>query len=400
MLYHYLAADKTGKIIEAELDAENVGQVLQYIAGRELRPVNVKAIEPTRTFYGLWGGVTLADKVFLTKYLSLMLRVGTDLLSAVNILLADFEKPAVRNILLEVRDNLSHGRPFYEVFAHYPKVFSTVFVSLVKAAEASGSLQKTFEDLSVSLQRDVELRNRIRSAFIYPIILLFVALAVSLFLIIFAIPRIAKVFGESGIEPPLFSRVVFGIGLFVNAHLGAIALGVLVIGVPGTIFLWQNTVGRRFVSRVVTRIPIISGLYRDVAVQRFATTFSALMKAGLPIIQATRITAEVVGAGEFRASLDRIADEGLAKGITIGEAFRRETVFPRVVTNLIAISEKAGHLGEVLDTLAEFYASNIDSKVRSLVAVLEPLLLMFMGLLVGTIALAIIVPIYQLTTQF
>ncbi len=108
----------------------------------------------------------------------------------------------------------------------------------------------------------------------------------------------------------------------------------------------------------------------------------------------------MVGQGEFRASLIRVADEGLSKGLTIGDAFKRETIFPRVVTNLVAISEKAGHLSEVLETLSTFYASNIDAKVRSLVAILEPVMLMLMGIVVGTIALAIIVPIYQLTTQF
>jgi len=136
------------------------------------------------------------------------------------------------------------------------------------------------------------------------------------------------------------------------------------------------------------------------AIQRFATTLSSLMKAGLPILNATRITADVVGSEEFRGSLLRITDEGLAKGLTIGEAFRRETIFPRVVVNLVAISEKAGHLSEVLGTLAEFYSSSVDAKIRGLVSVIEPILLLIMGLVVGTIAVAIIIPIYQLTTQF
>jgi type II secretory pathway component PulF len=401
MLYHYLAADKTGKILESEIDADNISQVLQYLAGRELRPINVKVTGEHRArFRGLFGGITTADKVFLTKYLALMLRVGTDLLSAINILIADFDKPAMKSVLLEIRENLSKGRQFYETFARYPRTFSPVFVNLVRAAEASGNLQKTFEDLSVSLQREVELRNRIRSALIYPIILLVVALSISMFLVVFAIPRIAGVFQESGITPPLFSRIVFGIGLFLNEHIIAVVVVLAIIAGPMVYFFWRTDIGRRAFSRGLGQLPVIKGLYRDIAIQQFATTFSALMKAGLPIVQATRITASVVGSEEFRASLTRIADEGLSKGLTIGEAFRRETVFPRVVTNLVAISEKAGHLSEVLDTLSEFYISNIDSKVRSLVAVLEPVLLMLMGLLVGAIALAIIVPIYELTTQF
>ncbi len=256
MLYHYLASDKTGKIVEADLDAENLGQVLQHLAGKELRPVKVTAIGGRRSgLRGIFGGISTADKVFLTKYLSLMLRVGTDLLSAINILIADFDKPAVKSILLEIRDNLTRGRPFYETFANYPRAFSPVFINLVKAAEAAGNLQKTFEDLSVSMEREIELRNRIRAALIYPIILLFAACAVTGFLITFAIPRIAKVFVESGIQPPLFSRVVFGIGLFANDHLFAIAGITLAIGIPLTLFFWRNAVGRRFFGQIVANTP-------------------------------------------------------------------------------------------------------------------------------------------------
>ncbi|KKW46834.1 MAG: hypothetical protein A3A43_01755 [Candidatus Liptonbacteria bacterium RIFCSPLOWO2_01_FULL_56_20] len=401
MLYHYLAADKTGRLMEADLDADNLAQVLQHLAGEDLRPITVKPAAGTvRGARSFFGRIRLTDKIFLTKYLSLMLRVGTDLLSAINILIADFDKAAMKNFLIEVRENLSHGRPFHETFAHHPKTFSPVFVNLVKAAEASGNLQQTFDDLSGALEREAELRGHIRAALIYPIILLVAALLVFIFLVTFALPRIAQVFLESGINPPIFSRVVFGIGLFVNDNFLVLSIIFLSLAIPGALFVFRTHMGRHMMDRLISHLPIIKRLYRDIAVQQFATTFSSLLKAGLPIIQAMRITAEVIGAEEFRVALMRIADEGLSKGLTVGEAFKRETVFPKVVTNLVAISEKAGHLDDVLRTLADFYASNIDANVRTLVAFLEPALLLMMGVIVGTIALAIIVPIYQLTAQF
>ncbi len=402
MLYHYLAATAEGKILEADLDADDLSQVLQFLAGKELRPVSVKPVKQAQgSAWNIFAsGINTGDKVFLTKYLSLMLKVGTDLLAAIGILIEDFDKPAMKNLLLEVRENLTKGRPFHEAFAAHPREFSGVFVNLVRAAEASGNLQQTFEDMSKSLERDAELQSRTRSALIYPVILLCVSILVFLFLVTFALPKIAKVFLESGVQPPTFSRIVFAIGLFVNDYIWVIGLVLLVTVIPSLYFFLKNPVGRKMASRIASRLPLVHKLYRDMAVQRFASTFSSLLKAGLPIMQATQITADVVGAEEFRLSLIRIADEGLAKGLTIGDAFRREAVFPRVVTNLVAISEKAGHLQEVLETLAEFYAANVDSNVRALVAVLEPLLLIFMGLLVGSIAVAIIVPIYQLSSQF
>ena len=149
-----------------------------------------------------------------------------------------------------------------------------------------------------------------------------------------------------------------------------------------------------------SRLPLVRNVYRELALERFASTMSSLMKAGLPIVQTIRITAEAVGQEAFRISLLRIGEEGLSKGLTIGEAFRREIIFPKVVTNLMAISEKAGHLEDVLATLAEFYASGVEARIKALVSVLEPMLLLIMGVLVAVIALSIIVPIYQLTTQF
>jgi type IV pilus assembly protein PilC len=401
MLYHYIVTDTAGRLQEADFDADTLEEVLQYLAGKDLRPISVKPVREGGTgIFGKLGKITLADQVFLTKYLSLMLRVGTDLLLAINILIADFEKPAVKNFLLEVRENLAHGRPFYEVFAKYPKVFSPVFVSLLKAAEAAGTLQETFADLSTSLEKDAELNSKIKAAFIYPIIILSASTGIFIFLTTFALPKIANVFSQGGIQPPLFSRVVFAVGLFAGAHTIPLLFALVAVVGGGTYFFFKNRIGRAIAERIISHTPLVKKLYQEIAVQRFAATFASLLKAGLPIIDATKITADVVHAEDYRVALIRIADEGLAKGLTIGESFKRETVFPKVVTNLIAVSERAGHLEEVLLTLSDFYATNIDTSVKTLISFLEPALLLFMGALVGGIALSIIVPIYQLTSQF
>jgi type II secretory pathway component PulF len=270
---------------------------------------------------------------------------------------------------------------------------------LIKAAEASGTLEKTFSDLSTSLAREAELRSRVRSALAYPAILLVMSLAIILFLTTYALPKIAALFEEGGISPPGFSRVVFGVGLFIGAHWIPIISTLVVALVGGTAFFGFTELGRRLVSRGFAKFPLTRRIYKELAIQRFASTMSSLMKAGLPIVQAVNITAETVGAEEFRFALQRIASEGLSKGLTIGEAFRREPIFPKVVTNLIAVSENAGHLDEVLKTLAEFYANNVDNNIKTLVSVLEPVLLLVMGGLVALIALSIILPIYQIASS-
>jgi type IV pilus assembly protein PilC len=401
MLYHYTAVDKAGATLESDFEAGSLNEVLHYLSGKELRPISVEAVKKKGfSDYQFLGGINTSDKVFLTKYLALMLRVGTDLLSAINILISDFDKPSMKAFLLEVHDNLSRGQPFYQAFAKHPHTFSPTFISLVKAAETSGNLQKTFEDLSSSLQREAELRSKVRSAMIYPVVVLSMSLGIMIFMVTFVLPKLSGVFENSGVNPPIFSQVVFTVGLFVGSNiillsslfLGAVAVSVWVV--KGT------ETGKRAWFRIVSHLPVVHQIYSDLAVQRMAATMSSLMRAGLPIIETITVAADTVGHLEFQNALIRVANDGLAKGLTIGEAFKRERVFPRSVTNLIAISEKAGHLEEVLVTLSDFYEANLDANIKALTSLLEPILLLFMGAIVAVIALAVIVPIYQLTSSF
>jgi len=399
MLYHYLASDNQEKVVEGELEVARLEELLQYLAGQELKPIAVKPIgEKGFTFRRLFGSITLQDKIFLMKYLSLMLRVGTDLLAAINILIADFDKPAIRDFLLEVRENLTRGRPFHEVFGRHPRVFNSVFVNLIKAAEASGMLQQTFEELTVSLSREAELRSKVRGALIYPVLLLVLSGMIFIGVLVFAIPRIADVFKDSGINPPLFSRIVFGFGEFVSANIVSLFIFGTIFTVGTVWFFWKTDIGHRLWSRFIRKLPVVRKVFQDLAIQRFSATFSSLTRAGVPIIQALKITADTVGDEDMKKSIIRIADEGLAKGLTIGDAFRREPVLPRVVTNLIAISDRAGHLEEMLATLADFYRANVEASLKSLVSVVEPALLLMMGFVIGIVALSIIVPVYQLAS--
>lgn len=402
MRYAYVAVDRQGARAQGELDAATLDMALRQLAAQDLRPVSVAPVGQKRISGSSFfvGSISSSDKIFLTRYLALMLKVGTDLLSAINILIQDFQKPAVRSFLQEVRSNLAQGQQFYVAFAAHPKYFSPVFVNLVRAAEQSGTLQSTFEQLTSQMQRDDEVRRQVRTAMIYPAILAVVAVIIISFLSLFALPRISKVFADTAITPPLFSRLVFGVGDFIGANVWLL-LGVFIVAILTFYFGVVRTVaGKRLLSRTLSKTPVIRNLYRDLAVQRFASTLSSLLRAGLPIIDALHITADVVGVESFAVALRRIADQGLARGLSIADSFRREPVFPGVITNLIAISEKAGHLEEVLGTVADFYAANIQSSIKQLVTFLEPILLLVMGMMVAVVALAIIIPIYQLTTSF
>lgn len=403
MQFHYIASQPDGRIVESEVDARDMQEVLTIIAGKGLKPVSVKPVGSkkgimSKNIFG--GGITLTDQVFISKYLALMLKIGTGLLQAINILIDDFSKPSVRSFLLEVKSNLEKGAPFYMAFSRYPRVFSQVYVNSIKAGETSGSLESVFENLSTSLSKEKMLRDQIKSALFYPIILLVASVLILIFLVMFALPKIANVFSDSGFEPPIFSKIVFAIGFFFGDFGGIILLALAILGVVIVLLYRSSFVFKKFVLSIVFNLPLIRDVVKKVSIQRFAATLASLIKAGMPITDALEITADSITQVELKEALQRISREGIAKGLTVGEAFKREPFFPKTVVNLIAISERAGHIEEVLQTLADFYTSEIDSSLKTLVAFLEPLMLMGIGLIIGGIALAIVIPIYQLTIQF
>ncbi|MDP3052841.1 MAG: type II secretion system F family protein [bacterium] len=402
MRFSYIASEPSGKIVEGEMEAQGVAEVLEFLAGKGLKPVSVKIVKGVKTGGGgfLSATITETDKIFITKYLGLMLKVGTDLLQAIEVLITDFDKPVVKMFLSEVRANLKKGQPFYLSFAKYPRFFNKVFVNLIKAGEASGNLDKVLEDMSVTLEKQQDIKNRIKGVLIYPIFLLATSFFILFFLVTFALPKIANVFVGGGFKPPLFSRIVFAVGGFFGKY-ALFLLFFLIIGGIAAFYFYKTSVAfRRYVFNLLNYFPGVRDVINKIALQRFAATLASLIEAGLPLTQGIELTAQAVGNEEMAEALLRISREGITKGLSVSDSFRREAIFPRVVVNLIAISEKAGHIENVLKTLSHFYENETDTSIKFMVSMLEPALLMGMGVVVGTIALSIIVPIYQLTTKF
>lgn len=402
MRFHYTASQPTGKIIEGNFEANGPAEVLEYLANQGLRPISIKVVKGVgEVSRGLIfrQSITINDKVFLTKYMSLMLKVGTDLLRAIDILITDLDKPAVKALLIEIRGALEKGLPFYSTFSKYPKYFSPVFINLIKAGEASGNLERVFEELSVSLEKEQDLRRKIKSALTYPVILLIASFSVLVLLVIFAVPKIATIFSSFNTKPPLFSKIVISAGLFIGDYIWFILAILVATGVSLWYLFAKTTSGKRILYQFILKIPVINIVLKQMALQRFAATLSSLLKAGLSILDSLEITAQTVGFEDLKNSLMRISREGVAKGLTIGEAFRREAAFPRVVVNLMAISEKAGHIEDILSALSDFYGGEIEAAIKTMVGFLEPVMLIGIGLIIGTIAMAVIVPIYQLVGQ-
>lgn len=402
MLFHYLAQDKQGRIKEGNISQANLKLALDFLVTQNLKPISVKPVPYVikKRFLFFKETLSLTDKVFLTKYLSLMLRVGTDLFSAIDILIEDFESGPSRRFLLEARANLEQGKPFWYSFSQHPEYFSSVVVNLIKAGENSGNLETTLNQVSVDLERERNLTSKVKSALIYPLLLVVASFAMVIFLVTFAIPKLGDMFLSIGKDIPVYTRVVLTVGMFLNRNIFWVVP--LMVGIPlGLFFYFSKTKkGKEMFNDLLEKIPVARDLISKLALERFASVLSSLIKAGMPIIQALETTAKAVSYPKYEAALLRISKEHLVKGLSLGKAFKREKIFPAVVSNLLVIGEKAGQIEDILRTLAGFYETEIDVNLKTLVSLIEPVMLIIMGVVVGGIALSLIVPVYQLVSQF
>ncbi len=403
MLFHYLAQDANGRIKEGNINQPNTKAVLEYLTTQKLKPLSVKPLISEGGKKGLAifrKTLSLADKVFLTKYLALMLKVGTDLFSAIDILIQDFESGPARRFLFETRSNLEQGKPFWKTFDNHPEYFSSVITNLIKAGETSGNLEATLNQVSINLERDRNLQTKVKSSLVYPAILLITSFGMVIFLVTFAVPKLGEMFLSTGQALPTFTKIVLSTGMFLNRNLFIVFP--LIIAIPIILFYYfaKTQRGKEKFASFMEKVPVANDLVEKMALERFASVLSSLIKAGMPIIQAIEVTAGAVGHPKYQSALMRISKEHLTQGISMGDSFKKEKIFPAVVSNLLAIGEKAGHTEEILKTLSVFYETEIDASLKTLVSLLEPLLLLVLGVIVGGIALSLIVPVYQLVGQF
>jgi len=258
----------------------------------------------------------------------------------------------------------------------------------------------TLNQIALDLERERTMTTKIKSVLIYPVILVIASFLMIIFLITFAIPRLGEMFLSIGQPIPFYTRLVLMGGMFLNKYLYIFLP--LILGIPLLLYYYFTKVeaGKKYFSDLLLKLPIIKDLIEKMALFRLTSVLGNLVKAGMPIIRAVEITAMAVGHPNYESSLRRIAKEYLTQGLTLGESFRKEKVFPSILINLISLSEKAGRLEEVLFSLAGFYEGEIETSLKILTSLIEPLLLLFLGIIVGGIALSLIIPVYQMVSQF
>ncbi|MBK6942723.1 MAG: type II secretion system F family protein [Planctomycetes bacterium] len=397
--FKYSAKNPDGKTISGKVSAEG-----REDAVGELRKRNLTILEVKEVGGGMSGFAARAvrpgkprkqeELVVFTRQLATMITSGITLLEAVEILHEQAETPAFKATMRMVCEDLRTGSDLSKSLARHPRVFSDLFVNMVKAGEVSGQIDDILVRLADYLEAAQKLKREIKAAMTYPVISLFLVIGITAFLMISIVPQFGPIFQSLEIELPGLTKFILGMSDAVRNN-GLLVLAGMFALVAMVVMLKRTQKGAYAWDVLVLKFPVFGPLFRKVALARFARTFATLIKSGVPILGCLDIVSETSG-NKVVSKAVLGAKDNVREGLSLSEPLTRSPVFPPMVTRMIAIGEKSGAIEHLLEKIAEFYDEQVSAQVKSLTSLIEPLLIAVMGVFVGTIVLAVFLPIFKI----
>jgi type II secretory pathway component PulF len=401
-IYSYEATDKDGEEIVGEINATTEAEAVGALARKKLAISLIKE-KTAKSAKGLevhlFERFTTLDRIIMVRNLAVTIKAGLSILESLEILINDASKKIIKEILLSAKGNVQNGQPFSKTFDDYKKLFPPIFVGMVKAGELSGELDKSLEELSAHMNKEYALVKKVKSALAYPIVLLLASFGIVGLLLGFVLPRLTKTFAQSNMELPAVTRGLIYLSDLVSYSLWLDAGLIAAVTLFFTTFR-KTSAGRKFFSGLVLKLPVAKNLFKKVILVRFTRTLGSLVASGLSIVEALELSSHVVGNYYYETAVAESIND-IKNGIPLSECLRRHPdLFPNFLTSLITVGEKTGTLESVLKTFSDFYDDEVDGSLKDLTTFLEPVLLLIMGLIVGLIAIAILMPIYQMVGKF
>lgn len=357
--------------------------------------ISVNEEKNTRIFFWQKPSLGTQDKMMFAKHMGTMLKVGITISEALKILIDQTKETNNRKMYENILDRINSGQSLSNSLREYDYVFPEIFINMIATGEESGNLEQTLKYLDAQMEKEYELKKKVMSAFIYPAVIIGITVLMTMGIIIFIMPKILAIFETFKVDLPLITELLIDFTNFITKKtLTAVALfgGILAF----FIFIFKVKILKPFWHRVAIHLPIFGKIIIHSNVARFSRTLHSLLQSGIPITEALQITANMVGNTTYRKIILTVKEK-VEQGGKIGESFLGyEKFFPDLATKMLGIGERTGSLDTTSENVAELYEQSVDSMTKNLSVLLEPLLLVFMSAMVGGIALAIILPIYQL----
>jgi type II secretory pathway component PulF len=386
----------TGEIIKANVEAENESSAAKLLVSQGLFPITIEPKDGKGLLAktGLGNRVTPKERVIFTRQLSTLINAGLPLTQSLRTVTDQINNKAFRDIISSVVSSVESGVNLSQSFAAHPKVFSDIYVSLVAAGEASGSLDKALERIASQQEKDAAIVGKIRSALIYPVIVLLVILLMLVFMLTTVLPQIGGLYKDLHKALPPLTQVLILISTFITHfwYVVLVALGAAVFGLRSFI---QTEKGRSMADNFKLNMPIFGKIFRKVYMARFARTLGTMLQSGIPMLEAIRIVKNAINNVHVAAVLDKTL-QGVKGGKALSSTLEGENVFIKLVPQMIKIGEQSGAIDGMLDRVATYYENEVDEEVKNISTTIEPLMMVILGVTVGGVIAAILLPVYAL----
>jgi type IV pilus assembly protein PilC len=399
-VFRWQGVSPRGDVLAGEMEAPTRDAVLVRLRSQRIQPIPAKVREKGKGFDlnfsipGFGESIKQRDVVIFTRQLATMIDAGLPIVQCLEVLAAQSPNKKLREVVRQLKEEVEAGSTFTDALKKHPKLFDDLFVNMVAAGEVGGILDSILHRLSGYMEKAMKLKSKIKGAMIYPATIVTVAVGVTAILLIFVIPVFAELFSSFGQALPVPTQFVINLSNFTIAYfpyIVAVAVGIVVAGRQ----FYRTEAGRLFFDQTFLQMPVFGDLIRKSAVARFTRTLSTLISAGVPILDALAITARTAGnkVVERAVLATRIS---ISEGRTIAEPLSESKVFPPMVCQMISVGETTGALDAMLQKIADFYEEEVDNAVSNLTALMEPLVIVFLGTVIGGLVISMYLPIFKL----
>ena len=386
--------DKRGTKLKGQQVATNPNLVRAELRRQGINPISVKR-KPKPLLGGAGSRISAKDVAVFSRQLATMLKSGVPLVMALQIISGGLKNPRMRTVVDKIRAEIEGGSSLHEALEQYPVQFDALYTNLVKAGESAGVLDVILDSIATHKERIESIKGKIKKALYYPAAVIAVAIIVSSILLIYVIPQFESIFQSFGADLPAFTRMVVGASHFMQKN-GVFLLIGLVAAVVGTIMVKKRSERfAHFIDRFSLKIPLVGGILEQAAIARFCRTLAVTFAAGVPLVDALKIVSGATGNRVYDIAADRIRED-IAVGHQLQLAMQQVGVFPTMVIQMAAIGEESGQLDEMLIKVAEAYEEEVNNAVDALSSLLEPLIIVFVGIVVGTMVIAMYLPVFKM----
>jgi len=393
-LFAYKARDKKGTLVDDVIQATSKAEASSIISSNELQLLTLKNLD-SRLGKSVGGKISVSDKASFCRFMATMLRAGMPLPEAIDIIRQETKNEKLQKVLFDVSFQVRKGASLSAVLSNYEKDFGIVFLTMVKAGEESGTLDKSFDHLSRQLLSAYELSQKVKGSMMYPVVIVGAMIANAIVMLVFVLPKLSDVFLSLNVELPTVTRFVLTFGSSINENFAiTIVSFFLFIIVFFLLFYIRKT--REIIFSFFVRMPVIKGIANQIDVARFARTLATLLRSGVPIVTSLDVSSDVIAQEKLRKEAKKFS-QGVSEGESLSEILSKGGhIFPVTLTQTIKAGEKTGSLDKVLDEMAAFYEMEIDYSLKRATSLLEPLLMLLIGLAVGAMVVIMITPIYSI----